>query len=142
MKTFVLKSPDIKRNWYIIDAEGKPLGRIAAKTAQVLMGKNKPTYTAHLDDGDFVIIVNAGKFILTGRKSKNKKYYQYSGFVGGMRETPFKDMVQKKPCFPLEKAIRGMLPKNRLAKVMFKKLYLFEGAEHTLKNVDIKPLEI
>ena len=118
MKTFVLKAPDIKRNWYIIDANGKPLGRVAAKAAMILMGKNKATYTPHLDDGDFVVVVNAGKVALTGRKAKNKMYYQYSGFVGGMRETPFKMMMEKHPCFPIEKAVKGMLPKNRLAKVM------------------------
>lgn len=142
MKTFVLKSPDIKRNWYVIDAEGKPLGRVASKAAHVLMGKHKADYTKHLDNGDFVIILNAGKIILTGRKSKNKIYYHYSGFVGGMKETPFLKMMDKNPYFPLEKAIKGMLPKNNLAKKMQKKLYLFEGAEHTFKNVELKPLEI
>jgi large subunit ribosomal protein L13 len=142
MKTYVLKSPEIKRNWYIIDADGKPLGRVAAKTAQILMGKNKPTYTAHLDDGDFVVIINAGKVALTGRKSKTKVYYHYSGFVGGMRDTPFLKMIERHPCFPIEKAVKGMLPKNRLAKVMFKKLHVFESAEHTFKNVDLKPIEI
>ncbi len=142
MKTFVLKASEIKRDWYIIDAQGKPLGRVAAKAAQILMGKHKPTYTRHLDDGDFVVIVNAGRFILTGRKSKNKIYYHYSGYVGGMNATPFKDMLLKKPLFPLEKAIKGMLPKNHLAREMFKKLYLFEGSEHKFKNIELKPVEL
>ncbi len=142
MKTYVLKSPQIKREYYIIDAAGKPLGRIASKAAQILMGKHKPSYTRHLDNGDFVIIVNADKFILTGRKPKNKIYYHYSGYVGGMTEVPFKYMIQKKPLFPLEKAIKGMLPRNKLAKKMVKKLYLFAGAEHDFKNITAKPLEI
>ncbi len=142
MKTFVLKSPQIKREYYIINAEGKPLGRIAALAARILMGKHKPTYTRNLDDGDFVIIVNAGKFLLTGRKPKNKIYYHYSGFVGGMHETTFKDMMKKKPLFPIEKAVKGMLPRNNLAKRMVKKLYLYAGSEHDIKNITAKVLEI
>ncbi len=142
MKTFVLKAPQIKREWHVIDAAGKPLGRVAAKAAKVLMGKHKATYTAHLDDGDFVIILNAGKIILTGRKMKNKVYHHYSGYVGGMKDTPFLKMLEKKPFFPLHKAVQGMLPKNKLAKVMIKKLYLYEGDQHDFKNVELKPLEI
>ncbi len=142
MKTFSLKASEIKRDWYIIDANNQPLGRIASKAAFVLMGKHKPTYTQHLDNGDYVIIINAEKILLTGRKAKNMKYYHYSGYVGGLREVPFKDMLAKKPLFPLEKAIKGMLPKNHLARDMYKKLYLFEGPEHNLKNKELKPLEI
>lgn len=132
MKTFVLKSPEIKRSWYVIDACGKPLGRVAAKAAQILMGKHKANYTKHLDNGDFVIVVNVDKVALTGRKAKNKKYFNYSGFVGGLRETPFLEMLDKKPFYPIQKAVKGMLPKNNLARVMAKKLYLFEGSEHNM----------
>jgi large subunit ribosomal protein L13 len=142
MKTYVLKAPEIKRSWYLIDAAGKPLGRVAAKAAHVLMGKNKASYTKHLDNGDFVVIINAEKIILTGRKSKTKVYHHYSGFVGGLRDTPFLEMIAKKPFFPIEQAVKGMLPKNHLARVMAKKLHLFEGPEHTFKNVELKPLEI
>jgi large subunit ribosomal protein L13 len=142
MDTFVLKSAQIKREYYIIDANGKPLGRIASRAARILMGKHKPTYTRNLDNGDFVIIVNADKFLLTGRKPKNKIYYHYSGYVGGMHETKFMDMMKKKPLFPLEKAVAGMLPRNKLAKRMIKKLYLYAGSEHNLKNISPKVLEV
>jgi large subunit ribosomal protein L13 len=142
MKTFVLKSSDIRREYYIIDAEGKPLGRIASRAAQVLAGKHKPTYTRNLDNGDYVIIVNADKFLLTGRKPKNKIYYHYSGYVGGMKESTFKDMMSKKPLFPIERAVSGMLPRNNLAKKMIKKLYLYAGKGHDLKNITPKVLEI
>ena len=142
MKTFVLKSAEIKRNWYVIDAAGKPLGRVAAKIAHVLMGKNKASYTRHLDNGDFVIVLNAGEVALTGRKAKNKKYFKYSGYVGGLKETPFLTMIETKPTFPIHAAVKGMLPKNNLARKMIKKLYLFETAEHNFKNVELKELEI
>jgi large subunit ribosomal protein L13 len=142
MKTFSLKAKEVTRKWYVIDADGIPLGRIASKAATILMGKHKPTYTPHIDNGDFVIIVNAGKFLLTGRKPSTKVYRHYSGYPGGMKETSFKDVMSKSPLFPLEKAIRGMLPKNKLAKKMFSKLHLFEGAEHTFKNVSLENLEV
>jgi len=142
MKTYVLKSPEIKREYYLIDAMGKPLGRVASKAAHILMGKHKPTYTSHLDNGDFVIIINADKFLLTGRKPKNKIYYHYSGYVGGMNATPFKEMMAKKPLFPMERAIKGMLPHNKLAKRMIKKLFLYQGSEHDFKKVSLKTIEI
>jgi large subunit ribosomal protein L13 len=142
MKTIVVKSPNIKREWYILDAEGKPIGRIAAKVSRILMGKHKTDYTPHLDTGDNVLIINAEKAILTGRKSKNKVYYHYSGYVGGMNDTSYADMMRKKPLFPLEKAIKGMLPKNNLAKKMALKLHLVKGPTHKLKVKDFKTLEI
>jgi large subunit ribosomal protein L13 len=142
MKTFVLKAPQIKRQYFVLDAAGKPLGRVASRAAQVLMGKHKASYTKNLDNGDFVIIVNADKFILTGRKPKTKIYYHYSGYVGGMHDTSFKDMMRKKPLFPIEKAVKGMLPRNNLAKKMAKKLYLYAGPVHDLKNIQTSPLEI
>lgn len=142
MNTFVLKAPEIKRNWFIIDAEGQPLGRVAARAAHILTGKHKPSYTKHLDNGDFVVVVNTSKVILTGRKSKNKNYFHYSGYVGGLRETPFLEMIQKKPNFPIQAAVKGMLPKNNLARKMSKKLYLFDGAEHTFQNVNLVPVKL
>ncbi|NPV38984.1 LSU ribosomal protein L13p (L13Ae) [Brevinematales bacterium NS] len=142
MKTFVLKAKDIKREWYVIDAAGQPVGRVAAKAAHILMGKHKPTYTPHLDNGDFVVIINAGKVMLTGRKPKTKIYYRYSGYVGGMKEATFLEMIRRNPVYPLQKAIKGMMRKNKLAKKMVKKLYLFPGSEHTLKNVTLKKIEL
>ncbi|MFN4217493.1 MAG: 50S ribosomal protein L13 [Brevinematales bacterium] len=142
MKTFVLKAKDIKREWYVIDAAGQPVGRVAAKAAHILMGKHKPTYTPHLDNGDFVVIINAGKVMLTGRKPKTKIYYRYSGHVGGMKEASFVEMIRRNPVYPLQKAIKGMMRKNKLAKKMVKKLYLFPGSEHTLKNVTLKKIEL
>ena len=142
MKTYVLKSSEIKRNWYLIDAEGKPLGRVAAKAAYILQGKHKATYTKHLDNGDFVVIVNAEKVALTGRKSRTKMYHHYSGYIGGLKSTPFLVMLDRKPFFPIQKAIKGMLPKNSLARVMEKKLHMFEGPEHTFKNVELKKVEL
>lgn len=142
MKTIVLKSPQIKRDWYMIDAEGKPIGRVAAKAARILMGKHKPDYTPHLDTGDNLLIINADKAILTGRKSKNKVYYHYSGYVGGLNGVPYQAMMSKKPTFPMEAAIKGMLPKNNLAKRMIKKLHLVKGATHNLKVKEFKTLEI
>lgn len=142
MKTYSLKSKDVSRTWYVIDAQGKPLGRVAAKAAFILMGKNKPDYTPHIDNGDFVVVINAEKIVLTGRKSNTKLYHRHSGYPGGLTSTPFKEMLEKKPLFPLEKAVKGMLPRNRLAARMIKKLYLFEGPQHTLKGMTLNPLEI
>jgi len=142
MNTFILKAKDVKRDWYVIDAAGIPLGRVASKAATLLMGKNKPTYTRNIDDGDFVIIVNAEKIVLTGRKASNKNYFHYSGYQGGLRVTPFKSMIVKKPTFPLEQAIKGMLPKNILARKMIKKLTLIAGPDHNVKNVTVKNIEI
>ena len=142
MKTYSLKSSEVTRSWYVIDAKGKPLGRVAAKAAFILMGKHKPAYVPHIDNGDFVVILNADKINLTGRKFGTKVYHSHSGYPGGLKTTSFKDMIEKKPLFPLEKAIKGMLPKNRLANKMIKKLYLFQGSEHNFKNVTLKELEI
>jgi len=141
MKTILLTKPNTKRNWYLIDASGKPLGRIASKAAFILMGKHKPDYTPHIDNGDYVVIINAKDLLLTGRKPKTKYYYHYSGYVGGLKATLFTDMIKKKPTFPLETAIKGMLPKNKLAKKMFKKLYLFEG-NHNFKNVQFNIVDL
>jgi large subunit ribosomal protein L13 len=142
MKTFTLKSKDIKRDWYVIDAAGKPLGRVAAKVASVLMGKNKATWTRHIDDGDFVVVINADKAILTGRKAAVKNFFHYSGYQGGLRVTTYKQMMDTKPTFPLYQAVKGMLPKNNMSRRVIRKMTLVEGAEHNVKNVTLKPLEI
>ena len=130
MKTIFLKQKDIVRKWYLIDADGKVLGRLATKVATILRGKHKPTYTPHMDVGDSVIIINAEKIKVTGKKRKEKMYYRHSGYPGGLKTVVFEKIVQKKPIFPLEHAIRGMLPKNSLGRKMFKNVKIYVGSEH------------
>lgn len=130
MKTFMQKKENIERNWYVIDAEGKTLGRVATKAAHVLRGKHKVTYTPYVDCGDYVIIVNADKVVLTGNKLEDKKYYNHSGFPGGLRERNAKEMIEKYPEEMVERAVKGMLPKNRLGRQMYKKLFVYEGMNH------------
>ena len=131
--TYMQKKEEIVRNWYVIDAEGLPLGRVAAKAAKILMGKNKPTYTPHVDCGDNVIIVNASKVVLTGNKLNDKIYYDHSGYTGGLRERTAKVMKENYPVEMVERAIKGMLPKGRLGRQMYRKLFVYEGAEHPHK---------
>ncbi|NPV00225.1 MAG: 50S ribosomal protein L13 [Brevinematales bacterium] len=142
MITPSVSSKEVTRTWYVIDAKGKPLGRIASKAAMVLQGKHKAEYTPHIDNGDFVIVLNAGEFMLTGRKLNTKIYYHHTGFPGGLKSVVAKEMVERKPLFPLLAAVRGMLPKNKIARQMIKKLILIEGGEHNYKNVPLKNLEI
>ena len=130
MSTFMAKKETLTRKWYIIDAAGKPLGRTAAKAAAILRGKNKPEFTPHVDCGDFVIIINASKAVLTGRKLDQKFYYRHSGYVGGLKQTPYKTMMANKSDVVVYEAVKGMLPKNKLGKQMLKKLRVFKGAEH------------
>ncbi len=131
MKTTYMATPaDVERKWYVVDAEGKTLGRIASQIAMILRGKNKPTYTPHLDTGDFVIIVNADKIALTGKKLDQKIYYRHSGYLGGMRATSARTMLATRPERPLELAIKGMLPHNRLGRQMFRKLKVYAGPQH------------
>ena len=130
MKTFMQKKENIERNWYVIDAEGKTLGRVATKAAHVLRGKHKVTYTPYVDCGDYVIIVNADKVVLTGNKLEDKKYYNHSGFPGGLRERNAKEMIEKYPEEMVERAVKGMLPHNRLGRQMYKKLFVYKGANH------------
>ena len=130
MKTFMQKKENIERNWYVIDAEGKTLGRVATKAAHVLRGKHKVTYTPYVDCGDYVIIVNADKVVLTGNKLEDKKYYNHSGFPGGLRERSAKEMIEKYPEEMVERAVKGMLPHNRLGRAMAKKLFVYEGETH------------
>ena len=130
MKTFIPKAADIDRKWYVVDADGMVLGRLASQVANILRGKNKPIYTPNMDTGDYVIIVNASKAVLTGKKLDQKIYYHHSGFVGGMKETTLREMLQKKPEQVVELAVKGMLPKGPLGRQMYTKLHVYAGAEH------------
>ncbi len=130
MSTFMPKADDIKRTWYILDAAGKPLGRTAEKAAFILRGKHKPIYTPNIDTGDSVIIINAEKAILTGKKGVQKLYRHHSGWVGGLKEIQYKDMLKYKPEFTMELAVKGMLPHNTLGANCLKRLRVYKGAEH------------
>ena len=130
MKTFNAKKENIVKDWYVIDAEGKVLGRLATEIARRLRGKHKPVYTPYVDTGDFVIVVNAGKVKLTGKKLTDKIYYHHSGYPGGLKETPAGKMLQEKPGEVLRLAVRGMLPKNSLGRAMLKKLKIYSGSDH------------
>ena len=130
MKTFMQKKETVERKWYVVDAEGKTLGRLATKVATVLRGKHKPTYTPHVDCGDYVIVINADKVVLTGNKLEDKMYYNHSGFPGGLRERNAKTMIEKYPEEMVERAIKGMLPHNPLGRAMGKKLFVYAGADH------------
>jgi large subunit ribosomal protein L13 len=132
MRTYVAKVSDAQaaRKWWVIDAKGKPLGRIASAAAVLLRGKHKPSFSPHLDVGDFVIIVNAAQVKVTGNKVKGKKYYRYSGYPGGMREETFGDMLARSPESPLELAVKGMLPKGTLGRQQLGKLKVYSAAEH------------
>ena len=130
MKTFMQTKETVKRNWYVIDAENLPLGRVATKAATILRGKHKATYTPHIDCGDYVIIVNAEKVKLTGNKLNDKMYYNHSGFPGGLRERNAKTMIESYPEEMVERAIKGMLPKGPLGRAMYKKLFVYAGPEH------------
>ena len=130
MNTFMQKKEEIQRKWYLIDAEGETLGRLATKAASILRGKHKVTYTPFVDCGDYVIIVNASKINLTGKKLNDKVYYNHSGYPGGLRERTAKEMVEKYPEEMLERAIKGMLPNGRLGRQMGKKLFVYAGPEH------------
>ena len=130
MKTFMPKAADITRKWYVVDAEGLALGRVASQVANILRGKNKPIYTPNVDTGDYIIIVNADKVVLTGKKLDQKIYYHHTGFVGGMKETKYRELMSKKADFAIRHAVVGMLPKGPLGRQMAKKLKIYAGAEH------------
>ena len=132
MNTYMANPDKIERKWYVVDAEGKTLGRLASEVAKVLRGKNKPVFTPHVDTGDYVIIVNAEKVAVTGKKLDQKIYYNHSDYVGGMKETTLKELLAKKPEKVLELAVKGMLPKGPLGRSMIKKLHVFAGPEHNL----------
>lgn len=141
MKTISAKEADIQRDWYVIDAQGQTLGRLATRTASILRGKHKPLFTPHVDCGDYVIIINAEKVHVTGQKMSQKKYYRHSGYPGGLKEISLRDQLQKFPERVLESAVRGMLPKNRLGRQMFKKLKIYPGPNHPHQAQQPKPME-
>ena len=137
MKTFMASPATIERKWYVVDADGKTLGRLASEVAKVLRGKNKPTFTPHIDTGDYVIVVNAEKIKVTGKKLDQKIYYHHSDYVGGMKETTLKEMKEKKPEYVITHAVKGMLPKGPLGRQMLKKLFVYAGPDH--KHAAQKP---
>ncbi|MBE9504585.1 MAG: 50S ribosomal protein L13 [Proteobacteria bacterium] len=130
MKTFMPKSGEVERNWQVVDAEGKILGRLATEIANTLRGKNKPNFTPHMDTGDFVVVINAGKISLTGKKLTDKVYYHHTGYPGGIRGITAEKLLEKKPEQLLIEAVKGMLPKNKLQSVFMKKLKVYAGADH------------
>ena len=137
MKTFMASPATIDRKWYVVDAEGMTLGRLASEVAKVLRGKNKAIFTPHIDTGDYVIVVNADKIKVTGKKLEQKIYYNHSDYVGGMRETTLKEMLAKKPEKVIELAVKGMLPKGPLGRAMYTKLFVYVGPDH--KHAAQKP---
>ena len=130
MNTYMANPDKIERKWYVVDAEGQTLGRLSSEIAKVLRGKNKPVFTPHIDTGDYVIVVNAEKIKVTGKKMDQKIYYNHSDYVGGMKETTLKEMMDKKPERVIELAVKGMLPKGPLGRSMIKKLHVYAGPEH------------
>ena len=140
MKTYMAKAEEVTRNWYVVDAKGMALGRLASKVASILRGKNKPTFTPNVDTGDFVIVVNCDKIVLTGKKAETKKYYNHSGYVGGLKERAFKDVMEQKPVFAVQHAVKGMLPKNTLGRAMYSKLFTYAGPDH--KHQAQQPVEL
>ncbi len=142
MKTYQAKKEEVEHQWYLVDAEGKVLGRLATELAKILRGKNKPIYTPHVDTGDFVIVVNAGKVALTGKKMKDKIYYHHTGYPGGIREMSAEKLLAKKPTEMIRIAVKGMLPKNSLGRQMFQKLKVYAGAKHPHEAQKPVPLEI
>ena len=142
MKTFMLRKEDVEHKWYIIDAEGKNLGKVAALAASVLRGKNKPTFTPYVTCGDNVIIINAEKVVLTGNKLDKKMYYNHSGYPGGLRERTARTMKEKYPVEMVERAVKNMLPKNRLGRDMYRQLFVYAGNEHKHEAQKPERLEV
>jgi large subunit ribosomal protein L13 len=142
MKSYMARPLEVERKWYVVDAEGKHLGRLAAEIVRVLRGKNKPQYTPHVDVGDFVVVVNADRVAVTGRKAEQRVYRRHSGYPGGMKETSYEQMLARKPTEVLRKAVYGMMPKTRLARKQFKKLKIYAGPEHPHAAQDPQTLEV
>jgi len=142
MKTFSAKPESVQRDWYVIDADGKTLGRLATEVARRLRGKHKAEYTPHVDTGDYIIIVNADKVTVTGNKTSDKMYYRHTGYPGGIREINFEKLQARKPEMIIEKAVKGMLPRNPLGRAMFRKLKVYAGAEHNHAAQQPQTLEI
>ena len=130
MKTFVAKPETVKRDWFVVDATDKTLGRLASEIAHRLRGKHKPEYTPHVDTGDYIVVVNAEKVAVTGNKAKGKVYYAHSGYPGGLKDITFEKLIEKKPEMVIEKAVKGMLPKGPLGRAMFRKMKVYAGPEH------------
>jgi large subunit ribosomal protein L13 len=142
MKTYVATPADRQRDWYVVDAEGKTLGRLATRIADALRGKRKPEYTPHVDTGDFVVVINAEKVRVTGKKRTDKIYYRHSGYPGGIRSRTFNEMLERQPEEVIRKAVKGMLPRNRLARQQLRKLKVYAGPEHPHQAQQPKPMEI
>jgi len=142
VKTYTVRKDDIKREWFVVDAQGKTLGRLASEITRILRGKHKPIYAPHLDCGDYVIVVNAEKVRVTGKKLDQKFYYRHSGYPGGLKSINLRDQLQRHPTRVLEAAVRGMLPKNRLGRAMIKKLKVYAGGSHPHQAQQPKVLEL
>ena len=142
MKTFSAKPAEVKRDWYVIDAEGKALGRLATEVARRLRGKHKPEYTPHVDAGDYIIVVNADKVAVSGNKAKDKMYYKHTGYIGNMKSFSFEKMQERAPGRVVEMAVKGMLPKGPLGRAMYRKLKVYAGAEHNHHAQQPQVLEI
>lgn len=142
MKSYLAKPNEVSQKWYVIDVEGKPLGRAASQIAMILRGKNKPTFTPHVDTGDYVIVVNCEKIVLTGNKLDQKMLRHHSQFPGGLKETPYKEALAKKPEFVFQEAVRGMLPKGPLGRKLLKKLKVYKGPEHENQAQQPEVLEL
>ncbi len=140
MKTYMANAQTVERKWYVVDAAGLPLGRVASKVAAILRGKNKPTFTPNVDCGDFVIVINSDKVVLTGKKLTDKYYRYHTGYVGGLKEISYKKMLEEKSDVAVYEAVKGMLPKNSLGRDMIKKLRVYKGAEH--KHEAQQPVEL
>ena len=141
MKTFSAKTEEVVRDWYIVDANGKTLGRLATEIARRLRGKHKAEYTPHVDTGDYIVVVNAGKIHVTGNKAKDKMYYHHTGFIGNLKSISFEKLLVRKPEKIIETAVKGMLPKNPLGRAMFRKLKVYAGSQHNHAAQQPKPLE-
>ncbi|MFL6033039.1 MAG: 50S ribosomal protein L13 [Rubrobacteraceae bacterium] len=142
MKSYMARPLEVERKWYVVDAEGQTLGRLATEIATILRGKNKPQYTPHVDTGDFVVVVNAEKVVVTGRKAEQKVYRRHSGYPGGLKETSYEQMMERRPTEILRRAVKGMMPKNRLARQQLRKLKIYAGPEHPHAAQNPQPYEV
>jgi len=142
MKTYSAKPQDVNRDWYVVDATNKTLGRLSTEIARRLRGKHKPQYTPHVDTGDYIVVVNAGKIRVTGNKMKNKMYHRYTGYIGNLKSMPLEKMMKETPERALQLAVKGMMPRNPLGRQMYSKLRVFAGSEHNHEAQQPIPLEI
>ncbi len=142
MKSFMARPREVERKWLLIDAEGQTLGRLATEIARLLRGKDKPQYTPHVDTGDFVVVVNAEKVVVTGKKTEQKVYYRHSGYPGGLKATSYEEMLERKPTEILRRAVKGMMPKTRLGRQQLKKLKIYAGPEHPHEAQRPEPYEV